>query len=279
MTFRRYVAIGDSSTEGIGDPDPNGGWRGWSRRLARRMAAQGSLDYANLATRGRTTREIKDEQLAPALALEPDLVTCFSGTNDVLRVRFDLEDVLADMGQILRACTATGAVVLTFTLPDLTPLFPVARPISRRIKALNAGTRRLCAETGTLLVDFASYPEVATDLRLWCHDRCHANVAGHTRIADALAEALGLPGSSGTWREPLPTLPPVHPWQRLSGEVSWLRRHVLPWIWLRLTHGGASPRSPARVTVLTRVERLPELVPLAEPATSRFVTAPVGDAP
>lgn len=253
MTFRRYVAIGDSSTQGIGDPDPKGGWRGWSWRLARRIAAQGELEYANFATRGRTTREIKDEQLAPALALEPDLVTSFSGTNDVLRVRFDLDGVLADMGHILRASVATGAVVLTFTLPDLTPLLPVARPISRRIKALNAGTRRLCAETGTLMVDFAAYPRVTTDPRLWCLDRCHANAAGHTRVADALAEALGLLGSDATWREPLPTLPPMHPWRRLTGEISWLRRHVLPWIWLRLTHGGPV-RHPASVAVLTRVE-------------------------
>ena len=254
MMFRRYVAIGDSSTEGIGDPNPSGGWRGWSWRLARRIAAQGSLEYANFGAWGRTTREIKDEQLAPALALEPDLVTCFSGTNDVIRPRFDLNGVLADMHQIHRACVATGAVVLTFTLPDLTPLLPVARPIAPRIKALNAGTRRVCAETGTLLVDFDALPAVATDPRYWTHDRCHANAAGHARIADALAEALRLPGSSGTWREPLPSLPPVRPWQRLAGEVSWLRRHVLPWIWLRLTHGGAPVRDPARVAVLTRVE-------------------------
>ena len=255
VTFRRYVAIGDSSTQGIGDPDPNGGWRGWSWRLARRIAAaQGSLEYANFATRGRTTREIKDEQLAPALALEPDLVTCFSGTNDVIRPRFDLEAVLADMHQIQQACVATGAVVLTFTLPDLTPLLPVSRPIASRIKALNAGTRRICAETGTRLVDFDALPAVATDPRHWTHDRCHANAAGHALVADALAEALSLPGSSGTWREPLPSLPHVHPWQPLAGEVSWVRRHVLPWIWVRLTHGGAPVRDPALVAVLTRVE-------------------------
>ena len=254
MTFRRYVAIGDSSTQGIGDPNPDGSWRGWSWRLAKRIAAQGSLEYANFATRGRTTREIKDEQLERALALEPDLVTCFSGTNDVLRVRFDLEGVLADMGQILRASTATGAVVMTFTLPDLTPLLPVARPISRRIKALNDGTRRLCAETGTVLVDFAAYPRVTTDPRLWCLDRCHANAVGHARIADALAEALGLPGSSGAWRHPLPALPPLHLGQRVSGEAAWVRRHVLPWMWLRLTHPGAPLRSPSHVTVLTRID-------------------------
>ena len=30
----RYVAIVDSSTEGLDDPDGAGGWRGWSDRLA-----------------------------------------------------------------------------------------------------------------------------------------------------------------------------------------------------------------------------------------------------
>jgi hypothetical protein len=46
----------------------------------------------------------------------------------------------------------------------------------------------------------------------------------------------------------------VHPWERLAGEVSWVRRHVLPWVWIRLAHGGAPVRDPAPVAVLTRVE-------------------------
>jgi lysophospholipase L1-like esterase len=235
--FLRYVAIGDSSTEGIHDPAPNGGWRGWSRRLADQIAEQGSIEYANFGMRGLTTREIKQQQLAPALALAPDLVTCFSGTNDVIRPRFDLQGVLADMRDIQQACVSSGAVVLTFTLPDLTPLLPLARLIAPRIRALNAGVRRVCADTGARLVDFASH-SIATDARLWSDDRLHANTAGHTRIAGALAEALGLPRSSGAWSEPLPAVPPVHPWQRLKEEASWTQRHLLPWAWLRLKRGG-----------------------------------------
>lgn len=252
--FRRYVAIGDSSTEGIDDPAPNGGWRGWSRRLAERLAQHGDLEYANLGVRGRTTREIRDEQLAPALALRPDLVTCFSGTNDVTRLRCDVEGVLADMRDIQRACAASGAVVLTFTLPDLTPLLPLGRLVAPRIRALNAGVRRVCAETGARLVDFAAHPIVATDHRLWSDDRLHANAVGHARIADALAEALGLPGARGDWREPLPPLPPVRPWQRARKEAAWARRHLLPWMWLGLSRG-ASTRAPARPPMLERIGR------------------------
>src|SRR5512134_3609654 len=88
--FERYVALGDSSTEGLADGDPERGYRGWSRRLAERIsAAQGGLLYANLAARGLTTREIRERQLPRALALRPDLATLFSGTNDVLALRFD----------------------------------------------------------------------------------------------------------------------------------------------------------------------------------------------
>ncbi len=52
--YERYVAIGDSSTEGLDHPDGQGGYRGWANRLAEQVAAAqgGSLLYANLAIRG-----------------------------------------------------------------------------------------------------------------------------------------------------------------------------------------------------------------------------------
>ncbi len=236
--FHRYVAIGDSSTEGIEDPAPNGAWRGWSRRLAEQLAEQGRLEYTNFGRRGLTTRAIKEQQLAPALALAPDLVTFFSGTNDVIRPRFDLEAVLADIRHVQQACVSSGAVVLTFTLPDLTPLLSIARLIAPRIQALNAGVREACADTGARLVDFAAYP-IATDARLWSDDRLHANAAGHARIAGALAQALELPGSSSAWSEPLPILPTLSPWQRMREQAGWAQRHLLPWAWSGITRGGA----------------------------------------
>jgi len=230
VRFQRYVAIGDSSTEGLDDSDGFGGYRGWSQRLAERIAAvQGGLLYANLAVRGRTTRQIRDQQLEPAIAMQPDLATVFSGTNDVLAWRFDLASVAVDMEHMQSALIGSGATVLTFTLPDLSPILPLARPLAPRIRAMNDALRSAVRRTGAILVDFAAHP-VATDPRLWSDDRIHANAWGHQRIADALAHALRLPGASEAWKEPLQTAPKKSPAERWRAELAWACRHLGPWM-------------------------------------------------
>src|SRR4029079_12349103 len=88
--FRRYVALGDSTTEGMDDPRPDGTYRGWADRLAERLTQDNpNLLYANLAVRGRRTYQVREEQLGPALALEPDIATVVAGLNDLLHRRYD----------------------------------------------------------------------------------------------------------------------------------------------------------------------------------------------
>lgn len=251
--YARYVAIGDSSTEGLDDPDDRGGYRGWANRLAEKLTeVQGSLLYANLAVRGRRTGEIRAQQLERALAMRPDLATVFSGTNDVVTRRFDSCAVAADMEAIQRALIGQGATVLTFTLPDLTPVMPLARPIAPRIAALNDALRTVCRQTGALLVDFAAYP-VAGDRRLWAEDRLHANSLGHQMIAAALAAALHLPGSDDSWKLPLPEAPSRTLGQSLSAEVAWARGHLVPWLWRhfrgRSSGDGRHPKRPELLPV------------------------------
>lgn len=228
--FERYVALGDSSTEGLDDPDDSGGYRGWSRRLAQRIAeVQGALWYANFGVRGLTTRQILRQQLEPGLAMRPDLATVFSGTNDLIALRFEVNEVAHDMEEIQRALIAGGATVLTFTLPVLTPVMPFARLFVPRIRALNEALRGVCGRTGTILLDFAAY-QVGSDPRIWSADRIHANTIGHIRVADALAYALQLPGSNDSWSRPLPPATPQTPWEWLAAEAHWTRRHLLPWM-------------------------------------------------
>ena len=253
-TYARYVAIGDSSTEGLDDPDGRGGYRGWANRLALHVAeAQPApLLYANLAVRGRTTRDIRKQQLATALAMHPDLVTVFSGVNDVVRRDCNVKAVARDIELMQSACVAAGATVLTITMPDLSAVVPMARLMRDRLLTMNDLVRETCVRTGARCVDLAQHP-VTSDMRLWSDDRLHANSEGHRRIAAALAQALGLSGHDGWWTQPLPADRASSIVARVTGEFRWTREHLLPWLWRHargISSGdGMTAKRPAMETV------------------------------
>lgn len=228
--WHRYVAIGDSTSEGLDDPDGRGGYRGWADRFAEHVdTAHPGLEYANLAIRGRLTAEIQSEQLPVALSLEPDLATVVSGVNDMLRRHFDVNEIVGRIGAMQAALIGAGATVITFTMPDPGRVMPLARPLRGRFAAYNEKLREISAQTGAILLDLGAHP-VAGDPRLWSLDRLHANTAGHERIGRALAWAAGLPGFDESWTAPLPDEPPRTRRQRLAAEAAWLRGHMLPWV-------------------------------------------------
>jgi lysophospholipase L1-like esterase len=228
--YERFVAIGDSNTEGLFDPDGQGGNRGWADRLAEHLAAhQGAVLYANLAVRGRRAVEIHDQQIEPALALEPDLVSVVAGMNDLLRTSFDIDSVMGYIDGMFGAVTGAGATVLTFTFGDPVPVNPYARVLRRRLNAINDRLRAAAARHGAVLVDFAREP-IVSDSRFWCEDRLHANTEGHRRLAAAAAEALGVPTPGPRWNEPLPPRPRKGRREFLAGELDWARQHLAPWV-------------------------------------------------
>ena len=127
-TFRRYVAIGDSSTEGLEDPDGEGGYRGWADRLAVIIAyAQAEpLDYANLGVRSLHLSEIRATQLDAAMAMHPDLLSIFGGANDLLSVTCDFAGIRADLAAIFGEARSRDCTVVTFTMPDPSSITPSA---------------------------------------------------------------------------------------------------------------------------------------------------------
>lgn len=233
MRFERYVALGDSQTEGLNDPDGRGGFRGWADRFAVLLLGNSPhLQYANLAVRGRLMGAIRAEQLEPALAMEPDLVTVMGGLNDLMRPGVDLDTVAGDLDAIISAARAAGATVLTNTFPDPTPIAPLFRRLAPRVAGYNARIRAVAAAHGALLVDVAERA-VAGDLRIWSGDRLHANPFGHSLIAAAFADTLGF-GGLDHWRVPLPATAPPGRLRRAAGELRWLGRDVTPWMVRRL---------------------------------------------
>ncbi len=252
--MERYVAIGDSTTEGLEDPSPDGaGHLGFADRLALRLARENpALRYANLAVRGRKMRQIRAEQLQPALALEPDLVTVVGGLNDILRARMALPEVLEDFAAMAGAFCARGATVLGVTFPDPSRIMPAARLVRTRVAAFNQGLREIAAQEGMLLVDLEEHGVV--DRRLWSVDRLHANSAGHRRIAAAMTQALGLKPDEDPWA-PLPAADPVSRGPALWQETRWVARHMAPWV-VRRARGRSSGDG--------RSAKRPQLTPVLE---------------
>ena len=98
MGYHRYVALGDSTTEGLEDRYPDGSYRGWADRLAEQLALlEPDFRYANLAVRGKRAHQIRTDQLDAAIALEPDLASILAGLNDVLRRTVDVDTVAGEI--------------------------------------------------------------------------------------------------------------------------------------------------------------------------------------
>ncbi len=223
--IRRYVALGDSQTEGLNDLDEHGEPRGWADRFAERLAtAHPELLYANLAVRGKRTREVREHQLDAALALAPDLATVVSGVNDVVRPGVDVEVVARDLEAMYEALGRAGCLVIGCTFP--LPTVGLTRRVAPRLQALNVAIRRAAERHEVLLVEAEDVP-AAADLRLWSPDRIHLNPDGHRLLAAAF-EATLRGERDGAWRAPLPPARPRPRSHVVAAEALWVARFVVP---------------------------------------------------
>lgn len=229
----RYVALGDSFTEGVGDhaPELPNGVRGWADRLAAHLASQdGDWGYANLAIRGRKMAQILDEQLEPALAMQPTLVTIYSGVNDLMRPAVDIDALLVSYDEAIGRLVGSGAQVLMFTGFDAKVSKIFAR-LRGRTAIYNELVREISDKHGTGLVDFWRFREF-DDWRMWAEDRIHMSAPGHQRMAQRVLDALG---RASSLPEPeLPDLEAKSVAERLREQAEWTRDHVGPWIGRRV---------------------------------------------
>lgn len=257
MKYLRYVALGDSFTEGVGDHEPSlpNGVRGWADRFAAGLdrAQGGGLTYANLAIRGRKLLPIIAEQIDPALALKPDLVTIYAGANDIMRPRVDLTAILAEYDHAVGRLVASGAHVVVFTACDPGDAKTYAL-VRGRFEKYCTAVRDIAARHGATVVDYWQIRDFR-DPRLWDTDRMHMSSAGHQRMAIAVLDALGVEHDL----EPLPLIdPPVLSRRdQLMENVRWTVEYLGPWIKRRVTGrssgDGLSARYP-QLGPLTRWE-------------------------
>ncbi|TCO53421.1 SGNH/GDSL hydrolase family protein [Actinocrispum wychmicini] len=241
MNVYRYVAVGDSFTEGVGDPGPDGTYVGWADRFAEMLGARHeSVSYANLAVRGLTTRQVLDTQLAPAVALRPNLVSAVVGMNDLIHPKLDIRAQVANLDTLIGGLAATGAQVVTATLPTPaqgTPLpTPLRRELVKRLGLWNAFTRRTAAVHNALCLDLAVM--MPPGIGGWSEDRLHPGPDGHRAAAEA---CLGLLDGVPPRRLAVTEIAGAEPGRpSLADQYRWARQFLVPWVKRRLRRESGS---------------------------------------
>ena len=242
-TFGSYTALGDSFTEGVGDPGPDGAFVGWADRLAVLLADQlpdpgkaadtvhGDFRYANLAVRGRLLDQIVAEQIPRAKELAPDLVTFCAGGNDIIRPGTDPDDVAERFERAVADLTNSVGTVMLTTGFD-TRGVPVLRHLRGKIATFTAHTRSIADRYNCPVLDLWSLKSVQ-DRRAWDGDRLHMSPEGHTRVALRAAQVLGVDVPA----DPDQVWPPEPPRGTLEvrrDNIHWAREYLVPWIGRRL---------------------------------------------
>ena len=224
---RVFVALGDSFTEGGGDRSsrlPNG-VRGWADRVAEKLAkAEPGWEYANLAIRSKRLRHIVDEQLEPALVMEPTRITLYAGGNDILDFGTDINVLMAQYEALVARLAATGATLVLFTGFDV-KVSAVLEPLKKRNTVYNQRVRELAVKYGAVLVDYWCF-EAFHDRRMWDTDRLHMSKAGHKYLAAQVLDHLGVPHKIKHREWEPPVKPGLREWERRQRR--WVRDWVLP---------------------------------------------------
>ncbi|WP_224094831.1 SGNH/GDSL hydrolase family protein [Arthrobacter sp. StoSoilB13] len=232
--WSRYVAMGDSFTEGVGDPEPGspGGLRGWADRVAEELSAgHEDFAYANLAVRGRLLHQILEEQVDPALDLQPDLITLNAGGNDLLFHRSDPDKLALELDSGVKVLADTGATILLFAGPDwgATPVLGHARG---KVAIFNENMRIIAARHDAVIADLWALRQL-TNPQMWDPDRLHFSPLGQHTIAMMVLDTLNVPH---TLEPMVPKALPPRTWREArADDIVWAREHLVPWVLQRLT--------------------------------------------
>jgi lysophospholipase L1-like esterase len=197
VPWGRYVAIGDSITEGeLGDPYPPYAEKGFPELVADAFQAiRPDFKFFNLGARYQTARDIRRHQLPRALELEPDLVTVWAGGNDLLIENCDIRITEKEVEAIVAALEDSGATVMMGTWPNAFESGVIPQEmvdlLGDTFRALNDAMRAVAARHDVVLLDLnrmewgadPDFPWLSEDLQ-------HPNRLGHAITAQVLVERL-----------------------------------------------------------------------------------------
>ncbi len=189
----RYIAFGDSITQGFGD-DESRPQKGYPPRLQALLTSRGqSATVLNAGLGGETTAE-GVSRLNSVLAQNPaDVLLLMEGTNDI-NEKVSLETTTFNLDRMAKKAANAGLSTVHATI---IPRRPTANtdPSNVETGELAAMIRELAATTGRRLADpfevfFYETPNVFAEDYLGGVDNLHPNAAGYDLLAKIFADVL-----------------------------------------------------------------------------------------
>jgi lysophospholipase L1-like esterase len=178
VTGRGLVALGDSITNGVGEPALGVPSQSWAQWLAEAL----ELPFTKLAADGARTADVLRHQV-PRLRGPYDVGCVYTGVNDVRGPAFEAAAYERDLRAVAGAVAAASERLVLCTLPaDLGR--PRAAP---KPSAASAVVRAVAGDLGAVLValdDLGGAPRLLPD-------EVHPTALGQLEIADRAARALG----------------------------------------------------------------------------------------
>lgn len=192
----RYLAIGDSLTQGVGAPDESTG--AFPVVLAEEWRADGcEVELLNVGISGYTAAQMITDQLPNLADFGPTIVTFQSGGNDIAN-GITIDQYRTDVGTILDETTGSGARVLVLMQNDWSKAPAAAdygdpETIAEQRIAFDEVLVEEAEERGAEVVDLRAIHERTADEGLWVEDGLHPTEEVYAEWATAIADAVPAP--------------------------------------------------------------------------------------
>ena len=255
-SYTRFIALGDSFTEGMQDEKIGDQYRGWADRVAQALASEVSnFSYLNLAVRGKLVGQVIEDQVPVALEFiegPNTLVSFHAGANDLLRPNYDAKSVLPKYQEAVRHLASTGCQIMVFTAIERVAKSGKMQEIwEQRFSTFNKIVRDTAAEVGAIVIEATADPEIGSR-RFLDKDRLHLNPLGHHRVAQGVLQKIGGPHDPN-WRQDLPPLPKRSFLAKIYDDLRWFITFLIPWMSRRIrgvsSGDGRSPKHSAPITL------------------------------
>lgn len=190
-----YVAIGDSTVEGIGASAQEKTFTALIFSFLQKKMK--TVEYHNFGRTGSRVIDVVEEQLCSAISKNPDLVVISVGANDI-RKRTSPKTFEKYFALLLsKLKKETHAVIVINNIPDLsllTILSRIARVYCKWVvRRFNQGITRHAQKAGAIIIDTHAHSK---NLREFGHlvssDGIHPSDAGYALWADLIIEQIHL---------------------------------------------------------------------------------------